>query len=94
MTIKEIKKVIKANPKCFIYYNDNGCWDIWKSKKDFDKLNFKDFDKLNFLENDKYDKFMDKIILISGDDFDRYNGYASLLVTALAELLNIKVDSI
>jgi hypothetical protein len=80
--MQEILKVLKKNPNCFIYYNDNGSWSIYASEKEFRKAEKK-------LDWDNYPPILD------GDDFGVGGiGYAPSIVVALAKLAGIGVDSI
>ncbi len=80
--MNKILKVLRNNPNCFIYYNDNGSWSIYASEKEFNKAMDEDF-----AENLKP--------LIEGDDFGVDGiGYAPSIVVALAKLNGIGVDSI
>lgn len=88
--MKEIIKVIKKYPNCFLYFTDNGEFTFYTSKKDFERL-----ERLDKLEDDEYEKWHKKIALLYGSDYGADNvGYATALVLALAKCLNIEVDSI
>lgn len=86
MALSKLAKLIQDNPKCFIYYTDNGEWTLYKSRK-----KFMDLERIEF--GDDYGEAELANKLYDGDDYSG-SGYAGELVTALAELLNIKVDSI
>ncbi len=85
--MKEILKVLKSHPKSFLFYDDNGSWSIYTSRKDFDAL--------QDLEDEEYDTFAKKITLLEGNDYGSDNvGYAPAIVIALAKQIGMEVDSI
>ena len=87
----DLVQILKKNPGCFIFFQAEGQWVLYKSKETYDKLE-------KIIKNDptgkEYDKYLDKITLCEWNDFPITDGYKDPLVEALATLSDISVDSI
>ena len=83
---EDIEEILRQNPKCHIYYHDNGSWIIYRHPP----VDFEHFEG----EAEDYDKYLASIALMEGDDFTHNIGYCPSLVAAFAKISGFTVDSI
>lgn len=83
-----IKQILSKYPKAHLHYWDSGSWVFYTSKKALEKR--------ERYEDKEYDKYMEEITLLEGDDndFQTQIGYAPGLVVQFAKLLGLTIDSI
>lgn len=90
--LSKLAKIIQDHPECVIYYDDNGSWSIIDGRDWVDYTTATE--EFENSEDDDTEEPEWPDSLYDGADGDGNNGYASPLVEALAELLNITVESI
>ena len=81
---EKVIKILKKNPKAFIYFHDSGAFTIYKSRKAVEKMQ----------TSEEWDEKKDReITLYEGDD-NYGDGYLTLWSEVVATLLKIDIDSV
>lgn len=74
----KIKRILSSHPDSIIFYHELNEWSIYRA---------------GGAGNDVPDPHAEEQALMEGNDYRNVRGYAPELVTALAEMLGIKVKS-
>lgn len=81
---EKVIKILKDNPKAFIFFHDSGAFTIFKSRKAVEKMQ----------SDDKWDDNKNnEITLYEGDD-NYGDGYLTLWSEVVATLLKIDIDTV
>lgn len=75
----DLQKLLKKNPKMYLYYDDHGSWTLYSSKPPKDTSHGEP-------EHDRY------VLAEGADEFS--SGYVPDIVEILCDALGIKYDSV